>query len=213
MSQEAQPSSLQFDRAEFGTSAPSRIVCSSCKRDVVQSYYTVGDRIVCSACREHHVDESGAVARFALAFGASLGVAIAGAAVWWAVRTFVHIQLSLIAIGIAWGVARAIIWATKGRTTPVYQVLAVAMTYAGVAFNFIPDIMEGVPMSAVDGGVAMRICQIAFTAPIDVGIQSPMMLVIIAIGLWEAWKLTGRGRAVVSGPFSVSTATPATINV
>jgi hypothetical protein len=201
------PSSLQFDRADFGANAPSRVVCTSCGKEVVQSYYTVGDRVVCSSCHERHVDGGSEGGRFIRAFVASFGVAIAGAAVWWAIRTFLHFQLSLVAIAIGFGVARAIVWGTGGRTNVFYQVFAVVMTYAGIAFNYIPDLV-GNPdnLSGIDAATGLTIISVAFQAPFLMGASSVMGLVIIGIGLWEAWKLTGVGRAAVAGPFSVSPA-------
>jgi hypothetical protein len=201
------PSSLQFDRADFGANAPSRVVCTSCGKEVVQSYYTVGDRVVCSSCHERHVDGGSENVRFVRAFIASFGVAIAGAAVWWAIGTFLHFQLSLVAIAIGFGVARAIIWGTGGRTNVFYQVFAVVMTYAGIVFSFIPDLVGNLDnLSGIDAATALRIIVIAFEAPFLLGVENFIGILIIGIGLWEAWKLTGAGRAAVAGPFSVSPA-------
>jgi hypothetical protein len=198
------PPSLQFDRADFGAPASSRLFCTSCKQEVMQSYYTVGDRIVCASCRERHVDGGSELGRFLRSFAASLVIAIAGATVWWLIRTYLHIQLSLISIAIGVGVARAIVWGTYGRTNVFYQVFAVVMTYAGIVLNYVPDILRQVTLSQIDSRMLFVILSIAFEAPFLAGASNIIGILIIAFGLWEAWKLTGSGRAVVAGPFSIS---------
>ena len=170
----------------------------------MQSYYTVGNRIVCASCQELHVDGGSEVNRFLRAFAASLVVAIAGATVWWLIATFLHIQLGLIAIAIGVGVARAIVWGTYGRTNVFYQVFAVVMTYAGIVLSYVPDILSEVTLSQIDTRLVFAILSIAFQAPFLTGASNIIGILIIAFGLWEAWKLTGSGRAVVAGPFSIS---------
>jgi hypothetical protein len=198
------PPSLQFDRADFGAPASSRLFCTICKQQVMQSYYTVGNRIVCASCHELHVDGGSELNRFLRAFAAALVVAIAGATVWWLIRTYLHFELALISIAIGVGVARAIIWGTYGRTNVFYQVFAVVMTYAGIVLNYVPDILGEVTLSQIDSHMVLVILSIAFRAPFLTGASNIIGILIIGFGLWEAWKLTGSGRAVVAGPFSIS---------
>jgi hypothetical protein len=208
MPQDVTPS-LQFDRADYGVPAPSRIVCSSCSRDVVQSYYTVGDRILCSSCREQFTGVTGsALGRFFRATGAALGVALAGSVVWWGVRAMTGYEIGLIAIAIGYGVARAIVWGTHGQTNVMYRVLAMLITYTGIALNYVPDLATGMAQGHAVGPIQVIVSIVlSFAAPFMMGAENILGLLIIAFGLWEAWKLTRpRAAAAVEGPFSVSPA-------
>ena len=44
--------------------------------------------------------------------------------------------------------------------------------------------------------------------PIRVGISAPLLLVIYAIGLWDAWKFTAPVRLAISGPFQAAPPPP-----
>ena len=201
-----QPASLQFDRADFGTPAPSRVVCNSCSQEVVQSYYTVGDRVICSACRERFEDAGGsAIGRFFRAFGAGLLAALAGAAVWWGVRALTGYEIGLISIAIGYAVARAIVWGTYGRTNVMYRVLAVLLTYTGAVLNYVPDLATGMAGDKTPGPIHYIVSVVAsFAVPFLMGFDNVLGLLIILFGLWEAWKLTAPRYATVAGPFSVS---------
>ena len=206
------PENLQFDRADFGAAQPSRVVCTACNQDVVQSYYTIGDRVVCSRCREHAGEEGSAVGRFFRATGAAILVALAGAAVWWAVATFLHFHIALISIGIGIGVARAIVWGTNGRTNGMYRLLAVLITYAGISLGYAPQVITGMAEgSAVRASHVIVGIIASFTAPVFDAMESPIAILIVGFGLWEAWKLSHPVTAQVAGPFSV--APGATTNV
>jgi len=204
--------SIQFDRADYGAPAPSQLVCTSCGRPVVQSYYTVGDRVVCSACRERFADAGGsALGRFFRAFGAGLVAALIGAVVWWGVRAATGYEIGLISIGIGYAVARGIMWGTYGRTNVMYRVLAVLLTYAGAALNYVPDLATGMAHGKTPGAIHYAVAAVvSFATPFLMGFENLIGLLIILFGMWQAWKLTSPRVAVVAGPFSVS---PGAVNV
>jgi hypothetical protein len=47
--------------------------------------------------------------------------------------------------------------------------------------------------------------------PIRIGLESPFSLVVIGIGLWEAWKFTAPVPLAISGPFTAAPPAPAAI--
>src|SRR5205823_2163301 len=132
--------SLQFDRAEFATPASSA-KCASCNQVIVQSYYEAGGKTICSSCRETLAGavDSGGMSRFLRALAAGFGAAILGSIVWWGVRKLSGYEIGLISIGIGIAVGRAVRWGGRNRGGWKYQLLAVLLTYASIAGNYMPD--------------------------------------------------------------------------
>ncbi len=52
---------------------------------------------------------------------------------------------------------------------------------------------------------------IAFAAPFLAGVENIMGLIIIAIGMYEAWKLNRRVELVITGPHGLAAAGPTPI--
>jgi hypothetical protein len=139
-------SSLQFDRAEFATPAAAAVKCASCSQSIIQSYYEAGGKTICSACREvlANTADSGGTARFLRALAVGFGAAIVGSIVWWGVRKATGYEIGLISIGIGIGVGRAVRWGGRNRGGWSYQLLAVLLTYASIAGNYMPDVITGI---------------------------------------------------------------------
>ena len=129
--------------------------------------------------------------------------------VWWAVRTYLNFEVGIISIFIGIGVAKAIMWGSHGKGGWLYQLLAMFLTYSAVAMNYMPDIAQQfmaddpslpAPVAYIGGFIAGYIVPVAEPASNIIGI------LIIAFGLYEAWKLTRRRDETVSGPFTVTPA-------
>jgi hypothetical protein len=234
--------SLQFDRAEFTTTPASSVTCASCNQSIIQSYYEAGGKTICSSCREAiaSASESGGVARFLRALAVGFVAAIVGSVVWWGVRKMTGYEIGLISIGIGMGVGRAVRWGGRNRGGWRYQLLAVLLTYASIAGNYMPDVISGitkdddattktttttsapakagkatpVKASAADESVGFGsfllaigvVFLMAAAAPFFGGAGNIIGLLIIAFGLWEAWKANRRIDVVINGPYSVSPA-------
>lgn len=201
--------SLQFNRAEFSPEAQSQFVCTTCKQDVVQSYYELAGNILCSQCREareRSLDGWG-LGRFLRAAFAGLVVGIAGAAVWYGIRVAANMELGLIAIAIGYAVGRAVSWGSHSKGGWLYQLLAVVLTYTAIVMNYIPDIVEGMT-EGKGGGVPEYITAFifSFTVPFLEGAGNIIGLLIISFGLWEAAKLNKRADAAMTGPYMVAPA-------
>ncbi|HEX9982923.1 MAG TPA: hypothetical protein VGF69_06650 [Thermoanaerobaculia bacterium] len=207
---------MQFDRAEFAQASAPRASCTMCSREIVQSYYEVGGNIICSDCREkrEHGLEGGGFLRFMRALGAGLGAAILGAVLWYAVRALTGYEIGLISIAVGYGVGKAVAWGAHGKGGWLYQLLAVFLTYTSIVTNYVPDIVEGMVGAGgqADAGAYVVAFLISYAMPVFMGFENIIGLLIMAFGLWEAWKINKRADAAMSGPFSVAPAAPALPN-
>jgi ribosomal protein S27E len=226
--------SLQFDRAEFATPAAPVVKCASCNHSIIQSYYEAVGKTICATCREALASaaDSGGTARLLRALMAGFGAAILGSIVWWGVRKVSGYEIGLISIGIGIGVGRAVQWGSRNRGGWAYQLLAVLLTYASIAGNYMPDVVTGILEQAKDttktavaapaaagtpvkasaaatpsvGGFLLALGAVflmAAAAPFLAGASNIIGLLIIGFGLWNAWKVNRRIDVVVNGPYSV----------
>jgi hypothetical protein len=226
--------SLQFDRAEFATPVEAAVKCASCNRSIIQSYYEAGGKTICSTCREAlaNAADSGGTLRFLRALAVGFGAAIVGSVVWWGVRKVTGYEIGLISIGIGIGVGRAVQWGGRNRGGWAYQLLAVLLTYASIAGNYMPDVVTGIAERANDAektavaapakaGAPVKasaaepvnvsdlllgigaIFLLAAAAPFYAGASNIVGILIIGFGLWNAWKTNRRIDIPINGPYSV----------
>jgi hypothetical protein len=199
---------LQFERAEFGAAAPARN-CTGCHQPIAGAYFDVNGQPFCEACtaaiRQAHRESPGGAA-FGRALGAGLLAGAVGSSLYYLVAKISGYQLSIIAIAVGFLVGRAVRWATGGRGGVIYQVLAVCLTYAAIAFSWVPFLLEG--EGSVDFLDVVRQTPVILSLPVTLGIARPFMLVIVGIGLWEAWKFTAPVPLAISGPFSAAASRP-----
>jgi hypothetical protein len=190
---------LQFERAEFGA-APARN-CTGCHQPIAGPYFDVNGQPFCEACtasiRRAHGDSPGGAA-FGRALGAGVVAGAIGSSLYYVVAKISGYQLAIIAIAVGFLVGRAVRWATGGRGGVIYQVLAVALTYTAIAFSWVPFLVERASVGVLD--VVLR-TPFILTLPVTIGLERPFTLVILGIGLWEAWKLTAPVPLAITGPF------------
>jgi hypothetical protein len=145
--------SLQFETAEPvaapgapEATAPAPLTCTSCKQPLTSEYYEASGQTLCPACRQ----------ALATAFAAPLGkerfvlslvyggvAAVGGGLLWWAVRALTGYEIGLIAVVVGLMVGLAVRAGSLGRGGRRFQILAVCLTYSGVALNYVPDIFKG----------------------------------------------------------------------
>ncbi|HYI09937.1 MAG TPA: hypothetical protein VEK57_12835 [Thermoanaerobaculia bacterium] len=208
---------LQFDRAEYAEPVAQGVSCAACSRSIVQSYYEHAGNIICAECRDKREQgqEGVGVSRFVRAFGAGLGAAILGAALWYGVRVATGYEVGLISIAIGIGVGKAVAWGSHGKGGWLYQLIALFLTYTAIATNYVPDVVQGM---VGEGGEATALVYIvafvfSYAAPFLMGFENIIGLLIIAFGLWEAWKINKRSDDAITGPFSVTPAAAPVPNV
>ena len=214
MSDAPPPSDIQFDRAEFkGEAAP--MACASCGSAIRSAYYQVGQAITCEQCRWRIDTEDGtgsAAGRFLKATVLGVVAAAVGAGIYYAVRALTGYEFGLIAIVVGLLVGGAVRMGSGQRGGVPYQVLAMFLTYASIVSTFIPDILKLVrdqagaepPAGPVVEVLMMgAVIAIAFAAPFLMGFENIIGVVIIAIGLYEAWKINRKADRTVTGPFRI----------
>ena len=215
---------LQFERAQYEEGAATP-VCALCQTPLYSSYFEANGETVCERCcfalRESR--ESGSRAgRLLRAAGAGFGAAIGGSILYWAILAMTGYEFGLIAIVVGFLVGGAVRMGSASRGGVPYQLLAMFLTYASIVSTFIPDILEMVRNQAgaeqpagplVEVLMMAAIIGIAFAAPFLMGLENIIGIVIIGIGLYEAWKINRKPDRTVTGPFriedAVSGATPA----
>jgi hypothetical protein len=129
--------------------------------------------------------------------------------VWYGIRVVTNYELGLIAIAIGFGVGKAVSWGSSGKGGWLYQLLALVLTYTSIVMNYIPDLVkamtEGTPGPAPVAAYVTAFV-FSFTVPFFDMAGNIIGLLIIAFGLFEAWKLNKRVDAEMTGPYAVAPA-------
>ncbi len=203
--------SLQFERAVF--QQPRAASCSRCGRKIADSYYEVDGAISCESCRQQGEFERDSIPTAqrlvrSVAFGSLAGAL--GALLYWGISALTGYQFGLIAIVVGFMVGLAVRAGSYAKGGWLYQAIAVALTYASIVSTYVPDLAEPLlasrgssePLSLL-GKLAFVALAFAFAliAPVLAGTDNILGLIIIGIGLYEAWKLNKRRELVVSGPY------------
>lgn len=211
---------LQFDRAEWGEGGAGG-TCSACQSPIRDTYYQANDRVLCASCR---LDFEGATAggtgpaRFVKAVAFGVVAAGLGAVLWYAVEAITGWQIGLIAIAVGFLVGGAVRHGAEHRGGWPYQALAMFLTYASIVSTYVPLILEGSrdhadPTGpALGAGTLVLAFAIAFAAPFLMGFQNIMGIIIIGIGLYEAWKMNRKVPLAITGPFRVASPAPPAVS-
>jgi hypothetical protein len=137
---------LQFDRViteSTSSAAPSQpaVICAACRTSIQTVYHHINGKVFCSRCRT--AVESAAKTPRGLVplmtaglFG--LGAGAVGAAIYYAVIAFAHLEIGLVAILIGYMVGYAVRKGARGHGGLRFQVMAVALTYASIALAYTP---------------------------------------------------------------------------
>jgi hypothetical protein len=200
---------------QFETAAPAQgaapPACTACRAPVGGVYHMANGQVICSPCRVQAEGGPGgsALGRFARAALYGTGAAAAGGAIYYAVVATTDSQFALIAILVGFMVGRAIRAGTGGRGGWPYQVLAVGLTYLAIALSFVPLVVksahEGGSLAGMSEGAVYAAAIVgSLMLPVAVIAESPIVTLIIAIGLFQAWKQTRGARLEITGPYYVA---------
>jgi hypothetical protein len=208
---------LQFDRAEFAGAAPGEggaaaqpavTTCAACQERLT-TYYAAGEHLFCPPCRDQILATmtggSGAGRFFrAVLFGVLAGVA--GALLWFAVRKLTGYEIGLIAVVVGFAVGAAVRKGSDDRGGVAYQLLAVFITYCCIVSTYVPDIYAEAAKEGDVPAAALLIFSviIAFIAPVLMGFQNIIGMLIIAFALWEAWRINKYRKLEFAGPFTIA---------
>lgn len=154
---QATPPPLQFDRADFGASAPSAATCTVCGKPVDGAYFLVNGHLTCAACKDLVATASVKGSRLgrllrALFYGGVAGAV--GAGIWYGVRALTGYEVGLISILVGILVGNAVRKGSGGRGGRGYQVLAVAITYLAIVSTYVPliakEVLKGAGVAQTD---------------------------------------------------------------
>ncbi|HMD36385.1 MAG TPA: hypothetical protein VKH42_15520 [Vicinamibacterales bacterium] len=235
MSTSADSSDLQFDRAEFSQSG-QRAPCAMCRQPLSRAYFNVNALTVCATCCQKlrdRLDAGTPVSRALRAAGAGLVAAVLGTILYYGVLAITGYELGLIAIVVGFMVGKAVQWGAYGRGGWKYQTLAMILTYLSIVGSYVPMIVreigkpktetsapargastrtpEARPAVATQGAAffafgLLALLALACALPFLAGIRNIMGLVIIGIGLYEAWKFNRRRVIEITGPHTLAAA-------
>jgi hypothetical protein len=224
---------LQFRKAEIPAEAGVR-TCAVCRQPVEGEYYQINGANACAACAQQRLagqQRRGGWPEFSRAALFGLGGAFGGALLFALVSYATHMTFSLLSIVVGVMVGKAVLLGSRGCRSRRYQVLAVLLTYGAITTSYIPDLVSEFKQyqaKAKKGSVASAAAPAPTTAKrfgvvgiavllvflIAVSLAAPFLmlasgagffnLIIIGIGLFQAWKLTKPDRAKVMGPYPSS---------
>ncbi len=195
---------LQFERAEF-THGGEGPLCAACQRPA-HEYFQFQGHIYCAPCRqriESSLDRLERSASFGRAALYGVGAAIAGAALYYAVLAATGYEIGLVAVVVGLLVGKAVRKGSDSLGGWRYQALAMSLTYLSIVSSYVPGILKS--HEALDMVSALAL---AIVAPLLGGFHDILGIVVIAIGLWEAWKFNRRVPVQFTGPFFAHAAVP-----
>jgi hypothetical protein len=202
---------LTFDRAAYSQAAtPGGPPCGNCRGPLGASYYTWQTLVVCPRCKPV-VEASLATSRSSAVFGkaALLGglAALGCGAAYAVVAHLTKSHLAIATIGIAFVIAKVVRKASGGVSGLRFQILAVALAYVGGTMGYLPDVIAAFTSLSIERVVIAA--AITLAAPLLTFTSAPLGVLIIAFGLWEAWRLTRGLPLTLQGPFHAAPAAPA----
>lgn len=215
---------LQFDRAEFEGASPTATACAVCAQPLADTYYEVSGAVVCERCRnqvEAQWNAGTGAGRFARALAFGTAAAAVGSALYAAAWLLFDSQWAIIAIVVGFMVGAAVRAGARRRGGWVYQSLAVLLTYTAIVSSSIwiayqqGELTETFAQAATPvhaAVIAVVLLFVMYPTPFTQGLNSLLLLLIIGIGLYQAWSMNRRSTLQISGPYSLRTRPTAPAN-
>ena len=195
---------MQFETAEGIQPGPSP--CAICRAPLSTEYHQINGQPLCAVCRareEAAYAQDNHGARFVTAAGYGFGAALGGGLLYWGFVKVTHIEFGLMAIAVGWLVGKAVMKGSNMRGGRRYQYLALALTYISITLSYAALVVEAMMNSqaGVSAPGFLVLLPIMLAAPFLAGFSKVIGWVIIAIGLFEAWKQTRAAPFSSGGPF------------
>ncbi len=138
---------LQFDQAEYSTSAPraSGASCTNCNQPIADAYFEIGGKIVCGPCRQRIEEAFRGGSRLARGMRSLLYgtlAAMAGAVVYYLIVRVTGLNIGLIAIVVGLMVGGGVRRGSGNRGGRFYQLLALLLTYSSIVAMNAPFFLE-----------------------------------------------------------------------
>jgi len=228
---------LQFDKAEPARPSES-LLCAGCRKPLVDSFYLAGPQKICVTCRDQvqaQLDGGPKGPRVAKAILIGLFISVVGGSLWAFITSKTEGSFSgLLAILLGYLVGIGVRKGSEGRGGRGFQVLAVLLTYLGLAIGFsglmIPEFIKKQPKAGTEapspsveskapeekpaepvsatpmstGGCVVGVLVLLgfwLASPVFVAIKSPLIILMLAIALWEGWRINRGINLTLKGPF------------
>lgn len=130
-----EPDDLQFDHAESSAEDEGEAACTACQQVIAETYYEINGSVVCPSCQGQlaaALTEGSGLVRLIKAGALGVVGGGVGAGLYYLVIVLTGYELSLVAIVVGLLVGGAVRMGTGGRGGRVYQLMAVALTYAAI---------------------------------------------------------------------------------
>jgi hypothetical protein len=201
---------LQFDRvtpaspgAVPASHSERAVVCASCGRPIATEYYDVHGKPVCASCKQileaHQATGiSGPNMIQSIVFG--LGAAVVGGFLYYLFISKTGWDLSLIAIAIGYMVGYSVRKGAGGRGGRPLQIIAVVLTYFAIGITYLGLVTGYSNLSVATIPVLFMLPVRWVTNSMPGGILSA---IIIGVGLYQAWQMTGSHELKIAGPYKV----------
>jgi hypothetical protein len=186
-------------KAETGA-ASTQLTCTACTKAIVGKYFAVNGRYACEACSGQVINAAQGGGSFIRALLLGAGAAIAGALVYYGIVAVTNLEIGLIAIALGYCVGKAVRIGAGLRPGKRYRALALLLTYWSITAMYIPGIMEASETpSVIFAGIFALALPVVMLASFD----NLLGLIILGIGLYEAWKHSAAPQVIVEGPFAL----------
>ncbi len=199
---------LQFDRAEYST--PEAQQCGVCGAGLVERYWVANGKPLCAHCHgriigQFNVGTPGG--RFLAALGFGSAAAVAGAALYYIIRSATGYELGLVAIVVGLMVGFGVKRGARGRGGAGYQILAMGLTYLSIIATYVPLVLQGFESKlghdAIGPFMIIFAVALSFVMPFLMIVKAPLSAVITGIALYEAWKVNKRP-IKITGPHTLA---------
>lgn len=218
----------QFVHARDAGGEP--LTCGSCAHAIAHVYHEMNGRLFCDHCRRNAEIAWNSGSRFSRAVRATVagsGAALVGALLYFAVTKITGYEFALATIFIGYCVGLAVRWGSNGRGGWAYQVLAILLTYVAIVSTYGPTAAEAMIDASRHGSTASTdrapataapatsgsvvrfaamvavVSVIVCAAPFLLGVKNLIGLIIISVGLYQAWKMNRRLILNFSGPHRI----------
>jgi hypothetical protein len=172
---------------------PAGTPCWNCHRAIDAEYFVANGHVLCGACCARLQGGSTAAA---LAFGVAAAVATAGLHYLISVMFHANFVLSGVLAGVlvGLGVRRG----AQGNRAQGYRWLALSLTYLTVVSTYVAPLFAMPDVSTMLGAALHALY---LPGLMLLTMKNPVSLIMLGIGLHEAWKLSAPHVLNVDGPF------------
>jgi hypothetical protein len=143
---------LQFDKADFGSTAPAALACAECSVPIGSAYFEAAGRVLCEPCRykiEEFLKSRAGLGGGLKALAAGVAAGVVGWIIYYAVLALSGYEFGLIAVVVGFMVGRAVRWGSGNRGGAWFQAMAIAITYVTIVSTYVPMVVKGIRDDAV----------------------------------------------------------------